>query len=105
MNLFKNFFRLLNKNKNYVIYSCDIIGSSDSSIKNAVPTDISAIIKASKIERVFCNGKTSGAMYEKYQKMQTGIETVVLPSTSPANAAFSLEKLTENWKNIIKQHK
>lgn len=49
------------------IYSCDIIGSSDSSIKNVVPTDLKSIIDNSKIEKVICNGKTSGKYYEKYQ--------------------------------------
>ncbi len=85
-----------------VIYSCDIIGSSDSSIKNAIPTDISRIINESKVTRVFTNGKTSGKMYEKYQKHITGIECTVLPSTSPANAAFSLEKLIEEWSISIR---
>ena len=49
------------------IYSCDIIGSSDSSIKNVVPTDLKSIVDNSKIEKVICNGKTSGKYYEKYQ--------------------------------------
>lgn len=84
-----------------VICSCDIVGSSDSSIKNAVPTDIRKIIEESKVSRIFANGKTSGAMYEKYQKKVTGIEAVTLPSTSPANAAFSVEKLVEKWKSIV----
>ncbi len=79
------------------IYSCDIVGSSDSSIKNVVPTDIMPIIRNSKITRVFCNGSTSGKYYKRYQQKDTGIEAVVLPSTSPANAAFSLEKLIKAW--------
>ena len=84
-----------------VIYSCDIIGSSDSSIRNVIPTELGQIIKASKITRVFVNGKTAGKMYEKYQKHQLGMEAVCLPSTSPANAAFSLERLVEAW-SVIK---
>ena len=84
-----------------VIASCDIIGSSDSSIKNVVPTDIEPIINNSKITKIFCNGNTSGKYYKKYQQNNIGIEAVVLPSTSPANAAFSLEKLLEVWQKLI----
>ena len=83
------------------IYSCDIIGSSDSSIKNVVPTDLNRILEESEVERIFCNGKASGNYYKKYQESRTGIEATVLPSTSPANAAFSLEKLIEIWKCIL----
>lgn len=83
------------------IYSCDIISSSDSSIKNVVPTDLNRILEESEVERIFCNGKASGNYYKKYQESRTGIEATVLPSTSPANAAFSLEKLIEIWKCIL----
>ena len=83
------------------IYSCDIIGSSDSSIKNVVPTDLNSIVDNSKIEKVICNGKTSGKYYEKYQRKYLGIEPDILPSTSPANAAYSLGKLVEIWKKSI----
>ena len=81
--------------------SCDIIGSSDSSIKNVVPTDLKSIIDNSKIEKVICNGKTSGKYYEKYQMKYLGIKPDILPSTSPANAAYSLGKLVEIWKKSI----
>ena len=84
-----------------VIQSCDIKGSSDSSIKNVVPTDLNRILEESEVERIFCNGKASGNYYKKYQESRTGIEATVLPSTSPANAAFSLEKLIEIWKCIL----
>ena len=84
-----------------VIASCDIEGSSDSSIKNVVPTDLNRILEESEVERIFCNGKASGNYYKKYQESRTGIEATVLPSTSPANAAFSLEKLIEIWKCIL----
>lgn len=83
------------------IYSCDIIGSSDSSIKNVVPTDLKPIIEGSKIKRVYCNGATSGKYYKKYQQKVLGIEAQVLPSTSPANAAYSVERLVENWRIIL----
>lgn len=82
------------------IYSCDIKGSSDSSIKNVVPTDISSILEGSAVKRIYANGNKSGAMYKKYHQKKTGREIVVLPSTSPANAAWSLERLVEAWKVI-----
>lgn len=82
------------------IYSCDIIGSSDSSIKNVEPTDLKQIIDSSKITRIYCNGAVSGKYYKKYQQKVLGIEAVILPSTSPANATFSMEKLVEKWKII-----
>lgn len=84
-----------------VIYSCEIKGSSDSSIRNAVPTDLCTIIRDSHIRKIFCNGKTSFSMYEKYQKKLTGMDAVCLPSTSPANAAWTLEKLAESWRVIL----
>lgn len=80
-----------------VIQSCDIKGSSDSSIKNVIPTDLASIVENSKITKVFCNGKTSGKLYEKYQSKRVGIDAMVLPSTSPANAAYSLERLMDAW--------
>lgn len=79
------------------IYSCDIIGSSDSSIKNVIPTDLRKIISSSKVTKVICNGKTSGKYFSKYQQKELDIEPVILPSTSPANAAFSVDKLVEIW--------
>ena len=79
------------------IYSCDIIGSSDSSIRNVVPTDLSQVISCSKISRIFCNGKTSARYFQKYQGKMLQMEALTLPSTSPANAAWSLEKLMAEW--------
>ncbi len=84
------------------IYSCDIIGSSDSSIKNVVPTDLEQIINNSKVTAVFCNGNTSGKYFHKYQEKTLRIKAAILPSTSPANAAWSMERLAEAWKVIIK---
>lgn len=84
-----------------VIASCDIIGSSDSSIRNVVPTQLNRILQNSRVERIFCNGKTSLKMFEKYQEKQLGMKAVGLPSTSPANAAWSVERLMEEW-SVIK---
>ena len=83
------------------IASCEIKGSSDASITDAVPTDLSEILENSAVQRIFCNGTRSFEMYRKYQLPRTGIEAVKLPSTSPANAACSLEKLIEAWKEIM----
>ncbi len=83
-----------------VIHECDIEGSADSSVKNAVPNDISVILNNSKVKRIFVNGKLAEKMYKKYIEPQTGIKAVVLPSTSPANAAVKLDKLILNWKII-----
>ena len=83
-----------------VIHSCTITGSSDSSIKDVVPNDLSVILQNSRVDRIFANGALSYKMYMKYIYPKTGIEAVKLPSTSPANAAFSLERLAESWKII-----
>lgn len=83
------------------IYSCDIIGSSDSSIRNVVPTDLNRILAESAVSRIYCNGKTSGKYFEKYQQKTIGMEAQVLPSTSPANAAYSVEKLISVWAEAL----
>lgn len=83
------------------IYSCDIEGSSDASIRNVVPTELGPILEQSRIKKVFCNGRTSYKYYQKYQAGELGIDAVCLPSTSPANAAWSVERLVEAWKVTI----
>ena len=88
-----------------VIAECDIIGSSDASIKNALPADLSRILGHAPIEAIFANGGTAARLYKKHQQPLTGREIVTLPSTSPANAAWSLEKLTEAWAIINKNKK
>lgn len=87
-----------------VIESCRIIGSGDSSIKDVVPADIKQIVESTDITAVFTNGKTASKLYNKYQAESVGIPTTELPSTSPANAAYSLEKLTEIWSKKIKEY-
>ena len=81
-----------------VIASCKIMGSSDSSIKNVRPNDIGKLLKNSKIEKIYVNGKTAFNLYNKYIKDKIGIEAIYLPSTSPANATYSLEKLVSYYK-------
>ena len=80
-----------------VIQSCDIQGSSDSSIKNVVPNDISKITSEADIKQIYTNGGTAHKLYEKY----IGDNAIKLPSTSPANAAYSLERLIGEWKRLI----
>lgn len=84
-----------------VIASCEIVGSSDSSIRNVVPTDLSMVLKAASIERIYANGATAAKLYEKYQKDVVQREIIKLPSTSPANAAWNMERLYEAWKDGI----
>ena len=84
-----------------VIKSCDIVGSADSSIKNAVPNDFSDILKNSNIDRIFTNGNLAHTLYNKYVFEKTGIKDIKLPSTSPANAAFSLDRLIKEWKIVL----
>ena len=80
-----------------VIASCTIEGSSDSTIKNVVPNDLSGILSAADISRIFCNGGASFQYYKKYPEPRTGRAAVRLPSTSPANAAWSLDRLIREW--------
>ncbi len=83
-----------------VIASCEIVGSSDSSIKNVVANDLSVILSNANIEKIFVNGKTAYKYYNKYILNTIGVEAVCLPSTSPANAMWSLDKLIEQWQKI-----
>ncbi len=80
-----------------VIASCEITGSSDSSIKKVVPNDIGGLLAKTQITKIYTNGGTAHKYYQKYIKKQIGQEDIVLPSTSSANAAWSLEKLIEAW--------
>lgn len=84
-----------------VIHSCDIEGSADSTIKNVVPNDISSILEISKVNKIFVNGKKAESLYKKYIEPKTGIKAICLPSTSPANASWSEDRLTEYWKQQI----
>lgn len=86
-----------------VIQSCDIIGSSDSSIKNVEPTELTTLIENSKIKHIFVNGKTAEKLYKRYSEVKTGVKAIALPSTSPANAMFSLERLYQEW-NVIRDY-
>lgn len=85
-----------------VIASCDIEGSSDSSIKNVVPNNLNTILEQSNIEKIFVNGKTAYKYYNTYLRDTIKIEAICLPSTSPANAAWNFEKLICAWSAVKK---
>ncbi|WP_418866752.1 GIY-YIG nuclease family protein [Senegalimassilia anaerobia] len=84
-----------------VIASCDIKGSSDASIKNVVPAQVERVLEEAHIGAVICNGGTAGRLYKRYLQWQVGLAAHVLPSTSPANAAWQLERLTARWQEEL----
>ncbi len=85
-----------------VIASCDIVGSSDSSIKNVIANDLDEILSMADIKQIFVNGKTAEKYYDKYIKDKIGREAICLPSTSPANAAWNVERLVSVWQILKK---
>jgi len=85
-----------------VIASCEIEGSADSSIKNVVPNDLNEILDVADISAIFVNGKTAEKYYNKYIKDRIKRQAVCLPSTSPANAGWSFERLCHAWKTVTK---
>jgi len=88
-----------------VIASCEIEGSSDSSIRNVEANDLSVILKAADIRTIYVNGKTAEKMYYRYTLKKTGRECVYLPSTSGANAAMNMDRLIEKWQRITEDER
>lgn len=86
-----------------VIFQCDIIGSADANIQNAVPSDLCPIFNEADIKKVFCNGGAAYRYYRKYHEKKTGFKAIQLPYTSPANARFSIDDLYNKWK-IIREY-
>ena len=85
-----------------VIFSCSIVGSSDASIRDAVPADLCPILAGSRVwKRIFANGKVAQCCFERFQAPLLGLNCIPLPSTSPANASYSLEKLCAAWREGI----
>ena len=84
-----------------VIESCDVRGSSDASIRNVVPADVARITRVAPVRAVLCNGATAGRLYRRWLEPVTGLAAAVLPSTSPANAAWSAERLAERWREVL----
>lgn len=84
-----------------VIAACEICGASDASVKNAVAADLSPVFQQARIRAVFTNGKTAHALYQRHQKEKWAVPEFCLPSTSPANAAWSFERLLEAYRAIL----
>ena len=84
-----------------VIRSCEIDGSSDASIREVVPNDLSVILRAAPVKRVFTNGGTADALYRKYCEQATGLRAVSLPSTSPAHAARTFAQKLAAWRAAL----
>lgn len=85
-----------------VVAACDIVGSSDSSIRNVVPADLPRVLDHAPIQQIFANGGKAYSLYQKYAFPVTGREAVKLPSSSPANARWQMEQLLEDWGQILK---
>ena len=84
-----------------VIESCDVRGSSDASIRGVVPADVARITVVAPIRAVLCNGGTAARLYHRWLEPVTGLPAQALPSTSPANAAWSAERLAERWGEVL----
>ncbi|MBR1383230.1 MAG: DNA-deoxyinosine glycosylase [Ruminococcus sp.] len=83
-----------------VISECDISGSSDASIKNAVPAKLQTVLSKADIKRIYVNGTTAKRIYDRHQRNKLGREALLLPSTSPANASIKLNELIDAWRVI-----
>ena len=86
-----------------VLASCDIVGSADASIKNAEANDIGSLLRETGIGRVLTNGSTAHSLYIKHVYPHTGVMPLALPSTSPANASYSLERLVRAWRVALQK--
>jgi len=84
-----------------VIRQCDIIGSSDASITNVIPNDISTLLRDTSISKIIVNGSKASQLYRHHCLTTTGIKAITLPSTSPANAVYSFERLVDEWEKEI----
>lgn len=84
--------------------SCEIKGSSDASITNVEINNIEELIKKSNISKIIFNGKAAYNLFVKNADMTkySNLEIRILPSTSPANAAYSLDKLFDIWSKELK---
>lgn len=87
-----------------VIASCEITGSSDASIRDVTPNDLSRILNVADIRAIYTNGGKAHQLYQRYLLNETGRQACLLPSTSPANAGYSLERLIEAWR-VIREEK
>ncbi len=84
-----------------VLAECTIEGASDGTIADCVPNDIGSLLARAPIEAVFCTGVKAAELYARHCEPQTNMAATRLPSTSPANAARSLEQLIEEYRVIL----
>lgn len=85
-----------------VVSSCEVSGSSDSSIKNVVPNDLAGMLSKLSIQKLYANGAKAYLLYQKYCQKELNRDIIKLPSTSPANAIYQLDRLLLEWKQILK---
>lgn len=85
-----------------VIKSCDIVGSSDSSIRNVIGNDMDVVLSQSNIRHIFANGDKAYQLFLKYCRRDGQPPVSKLLSTSPANAAWDLQRLTERWRELLR---
>lgn len=83
-----------------VLMQCDITGSADATIRNPMPNDIAALLHKAPIRAVFANGQAAAALYRRHAEPLSGLPAITLPSTSPANAAWTLPKLLKAWQPL-----
>lgn len=88
-----------------VVHSCEIVGSSDSSIQNVIPNDIRGLIAKTSITKLYANGARAMELYRKHCQSEIDLPMTLLPSTSPANASMTLPRLIERWKEVLKIEK
>ena len=86
-----------------VVQSCEITGSSDASIRDVVPNNVPQILASAPIERILTNGRTADNLYRRFLLPVTGIDAVCLPSTSPANAAWTIDRLADAWTPALRE--
>jgi len=88
-----------------VCESCEIKGADDSTIKKErmTPNDIAPLFKESRIEAIYCNGSKAYALFQHFFKGAAALPVFLLPSTSPANAAYSIDRLAVSWKIIFRK--
>lgn len=85
-----------------VLRVCRIKGADDSSISSAEPNDINLILSAANIKAVYTTGKKATDLYQKLCLPQTGMPSVYLPSTSPANCRnCTIETLKDDYRVIL----
>jgi len=83
-----------------VLASCEISGSDDSSIRSPVYNDIEALASSNPIEKILCNGKKAYNLY--CNGFSLSLPVMCMPSTSPANAAWSMERLVDTWRTELR---